>query len=123
MWADLLGLQYRWGASPEDGSGHTDCFHLMCAMRRRLDLKDYLPEFEWVYERYTEETIPRGQILRWVLQNGDRCPPRTGAITVLPAEIGALATHTGFGLLWIGPSHNVIHTPIPLQGLRFYWLR
>jgi hypothetical protein len=122
MWPDLIGLQYRWGASPEDGSGYTDCFHLACTVRRRLGLSDYAPHYAWVYEQYTEATLPAKQVLRWVLQHGHRCPPRTGATIVLPTRLGGLATHTGCGIIWLGPGQNVIHTPVPLQGLHSYWL-
>lgn len=122
MWADLLGLRYRWGSTPEDGSGYTDCFALLCTMRRRMGLSDYWDRYSWVYNQYTEVTIPRGQVLRWILKHSHRCPPRPGAVSVLPADIGAIANHTEYGMLWLGPGQNVIHTPAPLQGLHSYWL-
>jgi hypothetical protein len=123
MFADLVGMPYRWGHSPEDGSGFTDCFGLACTMRRRLELSDYYPRFAWVYAEHTETSLPPGRILRWVLEHSAPCPPRPGAIAVLPARCGALATCTDSGIICIGPGQNVIHVPLPPRTYRTYWLR
>ena len=61
---DLIGLQYRWGARPSDGTNETDCFQLSCEVRRRLGLADVSSEFEWVYEEYTAETLSRMRLIR-----------------------------------------------------------
>jgi hypothetical protein len=123
MFHDLLRLRYAWGHSPEDGSGLTDCFGLACTVRQRLGLSDYGPRFRWVYTRYDEATLPRGRILRWVLENADPCSPRPGAISVVQTTHGALLTHTEHGVICIGPGQNVIHAPVLPDTLRTYWLR
>lgn len=122
MFADLVGLRYRWGASPEDGTGYTDCFALLCTVRRRLGLSDYAPRFAWVYDQFTEDTLPRGRILRWVRDNSTPYPPRPGVVSVFPAKCGALATYTEHGVIFIGPGQNVIHVPPPPRTFRTYWL-
>ena len=43
---DLIGLQYQWGARFADGKGYTDCFQLVCEIRKRLGLSDYSGKFE-----------------------------------------------------------------------------
>jgi hypothetical protein len=123
MFNDLVGLRYRFGHSPEDGSGFTDCFGLLCTVRRRLSLSDYYPRFRWVYDHYTEASLPPGRILRWVLENGTPCEQRPGAISVVQTTHGALLTHTEHGVICIGPGQNVIHVPISPRTLRTYWLK
>jgi hypothetical protein len=54
---DLIGLAYRWGCRPGDGTGCTDCFQLVCAVRRQLGLPDHAAQFEWVYREQTAETF------------------------------------------------------------------
>lgn len=66
---DLIGLQYEWGASPEDGNGKSDCFQLCCTIRRRLGLKDYAPLFAWAYEKYDEKSFSWRLLLRWLKEN------------------------------------------------------
>ena len=56
---DLIGLEYRWGAKPGDGSRQTDCFQLACEIRRRMGLSDLSEEFAWTYEQYSAETLKR----------------------------------------------------------------
>ena len=57
MLNSLIGLEYKWGAHPNDGSGFTDCFALSMEVRRRLGLHDFYPEFQWVYDEYEEEKV------------------------------------------------------------------
>lgn len=124
MFNDLVGLSYGWGKRPGDGSNQTDCFQLMCETRLRLGLSDYRSRFQWVYEKYTESSLPPGQILRWVIKNGETSDLVPGATIVLPGlRAGALATVTSFGVLLIGASGLVIHSPRLLTKVRSYWLR
>ena len=69
---DLIGLAYGWSHRPGDGSGKTDCFQLVCEVRRRLELTDYAPEFEWVYRSYSEATFPRIRLIRWLMERCTR---------------------------------------------------
>jgi hypothetical protein len=66
MFNDLIGLRYGWHCRPNDGTGKTDCFQLVCEARRRLGMSDYAPRFEWVYSVYDEFSLPPRQILRWL---------------------------------------------------------
>ena len=66
---DLIGLQYEWGASPDDGEGKSDCFQLCCTIRRRLGLKDYASIFAWAYEQYDEKSFSWRLLLRWLKKN------------------------------------------------------
>lgn len=116
MFNDLLLLTYRWGASPEDGSGHTDCFQLVCEVRRRLGLSDWAPRFAWAYDQFTEETLRPRRLLRWVLENGRRVwPPEPGDVVLVggsaAAALGVVTPDQG--LICIGPSHRVIHPRLP----------
>lgn len=69
---DLIGLEYQWGASPDDGNGKSDCFQLCCTIRRRLKLKDYAPSFTWAYEQYNETNFSPRLLMRWLKEN---CSP------------------------------------------------
>lgn len=66
---DLIGLSYKWGNRPGDGSGFTDCFGLAMEARVREGLTDRFPSFEWVYEQHSEEDVGIRKILRWLKQN------------------------------------------------------
>ena len=122
---DLTLLRYGWGYRPGDGSGLTDCFQLACEVHRRLGYSDYSAEFEWVYEKYTDKTLPRTQIAKWLLQNGtilSRSVP--GAVVLLPASSGAaLGTLLEDGSsIVIGPLHNVVRARIPESSSRMFWM-
>lgn len=121
---DLIGLRYGWGHRPGDGSGMTDCFQLTCEVRRRMGLGDYTEQFAWVYDRYDEQTFPRGRIARWLLQNGQRLPSaRPGAVALLPGQAGAaLGTATENGVIFIAPGQNVVHAPVPACLARYFWM-
>ncbi len=99
---DLIGLQYEWGASPDDGNGKSDCFQLCCAIRRRLGLKDYALTFAWAYEKYNEDSFSPRLLLRWLkehclpinsLQNGDvgMCIEKAALITVANGRVFCIA--------------------------------
>jgi hypothetical protein len=121
---DLIGLSYRWAASPLDGSGFTDCFQLTCEARRRLKLADYGPRFAWVYEKYDENTFNRKLLLRWLLQNGRRLrEPCAGAVALLPATTGfALGTILEDGALFLSPGGAVIRAPLPKNVGHYFWM-
>jgi hypothetical protein len=66
---DLIGLQYQWGANPDETPGYSDCFQLFCAVRRRLRMKDYAQQFAWVYEQYEEASFSWRIMKTWLKEN------------------------------------------------------
>ena len=121
---DLIGLRYCWGASPCSNSGFTDCFQLASEVHRRLGFGDYTRKFDWVYELYDEATFPKGLLVRWLLQNGQRLSdPRPGAVALLPAAVGsALGTIVEDGALYLSPGGTVIKAPLPADVGHFFWM-
>lgn len=121
---DLVGLSYKWGHRPGDGSGCTDCFQLVCEVRGRLGLSDYRDHFAWVYERYSEDSFPRRLLARWLLQHGRRLQaPWHGAVALLPAAAGgALGICVENRAIFIGPGQNVIQASLPQGVGRFFWM-
>lgn len=121
---DLIGLRYRWGASPWGNAGFTDCFQLACEVHRRMGFNDYTSKFDWVYELYDETTFPKGLLVRWMLQNGKRLQaPRAGAVALLPASVGsALGTIVEDGALFLSPGGTVIRAPLPAEVGHFFWM-
>ena len=121
---DLIGLRYCWGASPCSNSGFTDCFQLASEVHRRLGFGDYTRKFDWVYELYDETTFPKGLLVRWLLQNGQRLKePRPGAVALLPATVGsALGTIVEEGALFLSPGGTVIKAPLPADVGHFFWM-
>jgi hypothetical protein len=120
---DLILLRYGFGHRPSDGSGHTDCFQLVCEVRRRLGLRDYAPDFDWVYQTYTETTLSRYRVIRWMLERCERTlSPSPGDITVLPSRrSGALAVVTdSVGLLYLSESERVVHAQTVSPGLSLF---
>lgn len=112
MFNDLTLLTYRWGASPEDGSGCTDCFQLVCEVRRRLGLTDWAPRFAWVYDQFTYETLRPRQLIRWVMTHGQKvASPEPGDITPIggltTAALGVITPNQG--LIYISPGYRVVH--------------
>ena len=69
---DLIGLSYERRARPSDGNGKTDCFMLLCEVRRRLGLHDYEEYFQWAYDEYEANNLPMKRIIRWLLENGEK---------------------------------------------------
>jgi hypothetical protein len=122
---DLIGLRYRWGASPQNGDGFTDCFQLVCEVHRRLSLKNYATAFDWVYKTYTENTFRKGLLVRWVIQNGRRQrQPQTGSVVLLPAAVGsALGTIVEDGTLFLSPGGTAIKAPLPTDVGHFFWMQ
>jgi hypothetical protein len=124
MFNDLIGLQYAWGHNPRDGSGCTDCFQLLCEAHRRLGMRDYSQDYAWIYDAYTEETLPGARVLRWLLMHGTRVAQhRLGAVVVLPGRSGyALGTATDTGVLCLTPGGTVAHPPAYAGRLQYIWL-
>ncbi len=122
---DLIGLQYGWGHRPSDGSGRTDCFQLVCEVRDRLGLSDYRERFAWVYDRSTEQDVPRGLLVRWLLKHGSRLQgPWHGAVVLLPASAGgALGICVQDRALFIGAGQNVVQAPLPRGIGHFFWMK
>jgi len=67
---DLIGLSYERRARFCEGNGKTDCFMLVCEVRRRLGLHDYEEDFRWAYDEYDSGNLPMKRIIRWLLTNG-----------------------------------------------------
>lgn len=100
---DLIGLQYQWGASPDDGLGFTDCFQLFCATRRRLRLYDYANDFKWAYEAYDQQSLSPLRMARWLLQNANRVQEPSSGCVALLGKRAALGTFTNGGIICIAP--------------------
>lgn len=122
---DLIGLKYGWNKSPADGSGMTDCFQLVCEIRRRFDLPSYTATFAWAYDTYTEDTLPRSRIARWLLKYGKRITePCAGAVALFPGEVGsALGTAMGDStVVYISSAGSVVRVPISPTVGHYFWM-
>lgn len=109
---DLIGLRYKWQASPSDNSGYTDCFQLSMEVRKRLGCKSYVDDYAWVYSRYQEENLPARQFLRWILTHFSRVKvPVEGCLFYLPADNGRIAmgaVSSDMDGFFIGPGNTVV---------------
>lgn len=104
---DLVLLEYGWAHQPGDGSGKTDCFQLLCEVRRRFQLRDLQDDFAWVYRTYTEATLPNRRIARWLLTAGTRTTQlQPGTINLTGPK--ALASWTGERWIYIAPGRMVV---------------
>jgi hypothetical protein len=121
---DLIALEYGWGYRPADGSGKTDCFQLVCEIRRRMGLTDYADRFAWVYDEYEDATFPRRKVLRWLLQYGTKLETaRPGAVALLPGTAGAaLGAVTDTGTVFIGPGGRVVQVQLPASLAHYFWM-
>jgi hypothetical protein len=122
---DLIGLKRAWGAMPGDGSGTVDCCLMAIEVHRRLGYWNYLPELAEIFAKYTEETLPKNFIPRWLLTNGTRLKqPETHALVLLPSlDAGAVGTVLGENdVLFIGRGGDVIRGPIPPAVGRYFRL-
>ena len=109
---DLIGLQYKWGHRPSDGSGFTDCFQLSCEIRKRLGLVDHSSLYSWVYEQYTESTFTPRRLARFLFQSGARTSAvSVGDMTLVNPAAGALGTVTEHGIIYLGGGHRVVLMP------------
>jgi hypothetical protein len=123
---DLIGLQHKYAASPEDGEGYTDCWLLCMEVRRRLGLKHCREQFAWVYEDYTEEQLTIRKILRWLLSQGEIIyDPRPGAVFYLPGAKSLLAMAVvadESNCLFLGGSKMVVAAPLAtVRPKKFFW--
>ena len=109
---DLIGLEYRWGHKPSDGSGFTDCFQLSCEIRSRLGLVDYSLLYSWVYEHYTESTFTPRRLARFLFQSGTRTSDVfIGGLILVNAAAGGLGTVTEHGIIYLGSGHRSVLIP------------
>ena len=110
---DLIGLEYKWGSKPSDGEGFTDCFQLSCEVRQRLGMFSYASMYQWVYDRYTEHSLPNRRLMRFLLESGKRkAEPVVGAMALFLGERAALGTVTSHGIVYIAPGGRVAHSPL-----------
>lgn len=78
---DLIGLDYKAGAKYFPGCRSIDCFALFCETRRRLGLKDYEDEFQWVYE---SDKLPVKAIVRKMKEIAEQVDsPKNGDLALI----------------------------------------
>jgi hypothetical protein len=110
---DLIGLEYAWGHRPGDGTGKTDCFQLSCEVRKLLGMFSFANTYQWVYDQYTEDSLPNRQLMRFLLESGKRIEvPTVGAMALFSGEKAALGTVTDYGIVFIAPGGRVVHAPV-----------
>lgn len=122
---DLIGLKRAWAALPGDGSGTVDCCLLAAEVHKRLGYYDYTPDFLWVFEKYTDENLPRTFILKWLLKNARRISnPEPHAVVFLPSdERGALGTIMDDGrCLFITKTSGVVLAKLPKETGHYFRL-
>lgn len=107
---DLVGLEYGWGCKP--ASGRTDCWQLVLEVRTRLGLET--PDFEWVYQQWTDATLEPGLIGQWLEQTCVPCEAEVGAIAAIPSPThgAALGVCAGTSLLFVSSTGRVISKSI-----------
>jgi hypothetical protein len=109
---DLIGLEYAWGHRPGDGSGKTDCFQLSCEVRRLLGMSNFASAYQWVYDQYTEDSLPNRRLVRFLFESGKRtATPVAGSMALFPGKRAALGTVTDYGIMFIAPGSRVVHAP------------
>jgi hypothetical protein len=112
---DLIGLKRAWAAKPGDGSGTVDCCLLAAEVRRRLGYYDFSQDFAWVFEQYSDDTLPPLFMAKWLLQHGSRLKqPEPHAVVLLPSEgMGAMGTVLDDGrVLFISAENGVVIAPL-----------
>jgi hypothetical protein len=121
---DLIGLEYEWGARFSDGAGKTDCFQLVCEIRKRLGLSDYADKFAWAYESYTSETLKPVRLAKWLLQTGKRLlSPKHGAVALLADPTSpALGTIVEGSIVFISPGKRVIRVRTNRVPAYYFWI-
>ena len=121
---DLIGLQYQWGARFDEGKGSTDCFQLVCEVRKRLGLSDYSSKFEWAYDSYTQETFKPIRLAKWLLQTGRRLTlPRHGAVALLADPTSpALGSVVDGSIVFISAGKRVVRIPAPRVSAYYFWI-
>jgi hypothetical protein len=95
---DLIGLSYERRARPSDGEGKSDCFMLVCEVRRRLGLHDYEDHFKWAYDEYDSGNLPMKRVIRWLFENGKRTTVREdgNVAIILPRPGGEIAVGVAY---------------------------
>lgn len=89
---DLIGLDYKAGAKYFDGCRCIDCFGLFCEVRRRLGLRDYEQDFQWVYDA---ERLPVRAIVKAMREIARRTEsPQDGDLAVIGGSFNRLAVGT-----------------------------
>lgn len=89
---DLIGLNYERRARPVNEQGKSDCFMLVCEVRRRLKLHDYEKDFSWAYDEYEANNLPMKRILRWMLEHGIKTNElKDGNVAIMRMLNGELA--------------------------------
>tara|TARA_B100001093_G_scaffold433894_1_gene431080 strand:- start:596 stop:970 length:375 start_codon:yes stop_codon:yes gene_type:complete len=121
---DLIGLEYQWGASFADGKGCTDCFQLVCEIRKRLGLSDYSSKFAWAYNSYTQDTFKPIRLAKWLLQAGRRLTlPEHGAVALLADPTSpALGSVVNNSVVFISAGKRVIRVPISRVSAYYFWI-
>jgi hypothetical protein len=89
----LIGIEFAWGERLST-SNRCDCLGLAIAARRLLlPLADPLPELDWVYQRYTRETLPPRLVLNYVSRHTRSTKqeiPSVGDLAVVLGSRGAI---------------------------------
>jgi hypothetical protein len=95
---DLIGLSYERRARPSDGEGKSDCFMLVCEVRRRLGLYDYEDDFKWAYDEYDSGNLPIKRVIRWLFENGKRTTTKDdgNVAIILPRPGGEIAVGVAY---------------------------
>ncbi len=121
---DLIGLEYRWGARFSDGKNETDCFQLVCEIRKRLGLSDYSDKFAWAYESYEPETFRPIRLAKWLLETGERLAlPRHGAIALLADPTSpALGSVVEGSIVFISPGKRVVRASTNRVPAYYFWI-
>ena len=121
---DLIGLEYQWGASFSEGQSKTDCFQLVCEVRKRLGLSDLGSRFAWAYESYTAQTLRPVRLARWLLQEGKRLKmPEHGAIALIADPTNpALGSVVKGSIVFIAPGKRVVRVPVSRVPAYFFWI-
>ena len=121
---DLIGLEYRWGASLRDGNNQTDCFQLVCEIRKRLGLSDYSDKFAWAYRSYSPKTLTPIRLARWLLEEGRRLKlPEHGAVALLADPINpALGSVVDGSIVFISPGKRVARIPASRVSAYYFWI-
>jgi hypothetical protein len=123
---DLIGLNRAWAAVPGDGSGTVDCCLLAAEVHKRLGYHDYAPDFAWVFEQYTDDSLPSWFMARWLLKNGTRLEgPEPHAVVLMEGQNGgAMGTVMDDGrILHIHKKNGVVIAPMPPTIGHYFRLR
>ena len=94
-------------------------------MHKRLGYHDYRQDFDWVFEKYTEQTFPFRWIVKWLNENGTRLDkPKPHAVMLLKSQLGAaLATVMDNGeVLFLAPSRLVVRSKLPDDAGYYFWM-